>query len=866
MASKAAHEQLESGVFTRDTLHTLAQALPGPGSAGEADEEHGDIDSARVRDVDEEADEDLANDDDDEDEEDEDVGADEDENENDDVLRDAQNDQDDESDGGETGLDGLAQSALEMLTEKEGKESADEWGRHRAFDGATPDDAQMSPEVHAFLQSLPRLPDIRGVSLPKKLMIFFSALEDFYELAPDPMLDMEAHGMAARTFAGAISGIVAARVDYKLRNVIARIVDFICQALISAHKDLSNPNLLGSLTYLELWLRGLDRRNQLAAVFPPFKESLAKINSNIQRLRREQNEEKNAAKANQDMSQTAVSPAILSQLSAAMADLVLALQPTPEDLERRDTVIADMRVALSPESLQRALESVRDDVPAGLLSDIEQGTPVGVEIFGSAASGLNFRASADIDFSLISVAERLANFQGDQRGAAVAEERTHSRAIAIAALALSASPQFAIQDVILTSRVPIVKCIHIASGLACDVASGNSIALQNTQLLRAYSEVDPRARSLIYAVKFWAKRRGICDASLGTLSSYAWTLMVIFFLQQTRDRHPTGKSKRSRKANNKQASSRREKRRGHVDSESTKDDESTGNDGNDGNDVDGSDGAVADEHSEPLLDVVYRAVLPNLQAPALLSKVPKKLVMMNGEEYDATFVRTAPPDFPVDANAQSLGELLVQFFAFYAYEFNMRRDVVSVRLGFPARRGTLGGPYSQADWRLAIEDPFERQHDLGSKISSKDAMTKIHEELARAAQMFRTAQGISLVDAEVMQAPVQMPAFPRRCFNCGSAQHRSSKCSIGDLRSLGDKVCASADKSHDTISDGKVADKGNNKRKNKKKKPTSAETGGEKKGGGASQRVCRDWIAGDCSYGSRCKFYHPEKDHHPPGF
>ena len=43
--------------------------------------------------------------------------------------------------------------------------------------------------------------------------------------------------------------------------------------------------------------------------------------------------------------------------------------------------------------------------------------------------------------------------------------------------------------------------------------------------------VDYRVRPLVMLVKKWAKKHDINDASHGTLSSYALTLMVIHYLQ-----------------------------------------------------------------------------------------------------------------------------------------------------------------------------------------------------------------------------------------------------------------------------------------------------------------------------------------------
>ena len=53
----------------------------------------------------------------------------------------------------------------------------------------------------------------------------------------------------------------------------------------------------------------------------------------------------------------------------------------------------------------------------------------------------------------------------------------------------------------------------------------------NTQLFRCYADFDTRVRPVIFAVKEWANRRKIKDASVGFLSSYSFVLMVIYFLQ-----------------------------------------------------------------------------------------------------------------------------------------------------------------------------------------------------------------------------------------------------------------------------------------------------------------------------------------------
>lgn len=51
-------------------------------------------------------------------------------------------------------------------------------------------------------------------------------------------------------------------------------------------------------------------------------------------------------------------------------------------------------------------------------------------------------------------------------------------------------------------------------------------------MLRFYAAIDERVKVLGYLAKLFAKRSEIGDASRGSLSSYAYILMLIHFLQQ----------------------------------------------------------------------------------------------------------------------------------------------------------------------------------------------------------------------------------------------------------------------------------------------------------------------------------------------
>jgi len=81
------------------------------------------------------------------------------------------------------------------------------------------------------------------------------------------------------------------------------------------------------------------------------------------------------------------------------------------------------------------------------------------------------------------------------------------------------------------AKVPIVKCRDAKTGIPLDISVNNTLALQNTQLLKTYSLQDSRVSQAILAIKSWAMRRDVSDAPSGTLSSYSWSILGIQSMQ-----------------------------------------------------------------------------------------------------------------------------------------------------------------------------------------------------------------------------------------------------------------------------------------------------------------------------------------------
>jgi hypothetical protein len=85
-----------------------------------------------------------------------------------------------------------------------------------------------------------------------------------------------------------------------------------------------------------------------------------------------------------------------------------------------------------------------------------------------------------------------------------------------------------------TARIPIVNFVDPVTLLDCDISYFNPLAICNTKLLRSYCQCDQRVRPLAYLIKAWAKARKINSPGDGTLGSYGYILCLIHYLQTRR--------------------------------------------------------------------------------------------------------------------------------------------------------------------------------------------------------------------------------------------------------------------------------------------------------------------------------------------
>ncbi|KAI9459926.1 hypothetical protein BJY52DRAFT_1186228 [Lactarius psammicola] len=186
----------------------------------------------------------------------------------------------------------------------------------------------------------------------------------------------------------------------------------------------------------------------------------------------------------------------VTDFSQCLFEFVVQLLPTVEELAVKE----DVR-----KLLERLIRTIEPD--SRLLS------------FGSTANGFSLRNS-DMDLCcLIDSEERLAA----------------TDLVTMLGDLLERETKFHVKP-LPHARIPIVKLsldpsLALPLGIACDIGFENRLALENTRLLYCYAMIDPaRVRTLVLFLKVWCKRRKINSPYKGTLSSYGYVLLVIYFL------------------------------------------------------------------------------------------------------------------------------------------------------------------------------------------------------------------------------------------------------------------------------------------------------------------------------------------------
>lgn len=265
----------------------------------------------------------------------------------------------------------------------------------------------------------------------------------------------------------------------------------------------------------------------------------------------------------------------------------------------------------------------------------ELGLNGSVETFGSFSNGFKTGTS---DLDVVFTSHKSGSHDGDEQAVSILQKFAENLPLK--------DLGFTNITKIFQASVPLLKLTDMDSQIEVDLCVNNELGVRNSLLLNTYCKYDRRVLHLGRLVKEWAKKHELASSTDGCLNSYAYMLLVVFFLQS-----------------------------------------------------------------------VQPPVVPNLQMLEQESfLVPDR--KWGGEDYWETKFKMNVDDLPPSSNKMSIGELLINFFQFYARDFDWRRHAVSMRrqeTGKAVDKNSLVLPANDDQWY--VEDPFDLKHNLAGKCT-----------------------------------------------------------------------------------------------------------------------------------------------------
>jgi len=349
------------------------------------------------------------------------------------------------------------------------------------------------------------------------------------------------------------------------------------------------------------------------------------------------------------------------------------------------------------ENVYRRRENVRSNIESMVASS--GAFPVGtrVLVFGSSANGFG-SPNSDLDLCLqVNGSSSFSNESGVEAMASLATKFTEA----------------GMHDVNtdrLTARIPIVKFNfpYVEYGetimVECDLSLQNPLACLNTSLLHAYSKNFPSTCVLASVIKRWAKNRDINEPSRHTLSSYGYVLMLLYFLTA---------------------------------SESTEDGfvltpENTKNTAPILPNLQWVDPTWAQNPAGPYREIPAKPKNQYcvVQHPTEPNYLVNSYFYRSGLESLTQFCSHPSRKIP------SYGMILASFFHYFAFEFNYKKNVVSLNTKhcYPILEKEIKAEedgWSLFRQGLAIEDPFESFYDVSHVLKNTNFQT-IRKEFALA--------------------------------------------------------------------------------------------------------------------------------------
>ncbi|VDK33695.1 unnamed protein product [Taenia asiatica] len=322
--------------------------------------------------------------------------------------------------------------------------------------------------------------------------------------------------------------------------------------------------------------------------------------------------------------------------------------------------LSDCLIQLSQFHSCQEIRSFRQVVVTDLNKLFRAGYPdVSLKLFGSCANGFE-TSTSDMDICIV--------FPPNSPQASSLLDNTERLKLlkTFRRLLGKGSRNFGISNIrpVYFAKVPIIK-FTVADRFEVDLSFSNFLAINNTEMLNFYNQIDSRLRVLNIALKIVLKACKVPKSDAGGISSYAFAIMLIHYLQQ-RNFLP-----------------------------------------------------VLQEASSPFLFMytILYSIIVVLQTSHCLYEGTEKPIINVGKwnvwyQNDMNMVRKLwkPPEEDV-----TVADLWFGFLRYYLFEFDREHYVVTIKQ--KSRLDRLGKLWESL---LAVEDPFNLRHNLTNCVGRKE--------------------------------------------------------------------------------------------------------------------------------------------------
>lgn len=256
--------------------------------------------------------------------------------------------------------------------------------------------------------------------------------------------------------------------------------------------------------------------------------------------------------------------------------------------------------------------------------------------------------------------------------------------------------------VVVKARVPVLKFHNRRFSLDVDVTIGNDQSVLLSRLFRKHVQEDERVLYLCLLVKQWAKNRMVCGAQHGFINSMGWMIMVIFFLQHVTKPPISGRFQYEAVLNDEYDLNQQPKE--NISENDKK------------------------ENEKKEEDIVI--VSDNINS-SHSGQEDEMMKMNEDDEWARKWALGEVSSWVGRTRSKTpISSLLLQFFKFFAYEFDYERGVIS--LGLTQRTKMFNFFGRHVNYTLFIEQPLQEKENVVPYVD-RERLQLTRVELDRAA-------------------------------------------------------------------------------------------------------------------------------------